>query len=151
MVLIKYVQYSKVRIYENNRTTRIRKPCTFSYGRRRQCLYMWKAECEIYVKIVNVHEDKQINMLKRVNALHHQRSKQSNGYSLHRHAMDDEFVSNGWNVSLQANTIGDNDASSGSDVQMNRVSTSPIKTYLAENIPAYTARQARVICNRTRN
>ena len=77
-----------------------------------------KQNVKYIVKIIAVHEDEQINMLKRVNALHHQRSKQSNGYSLHRHAMDDEFVSNGWNVSLQVNTIGDNESSSGSDVQM---------------------------------
>ena len=62
--------------------------------------------------------------------------------------LDDEFVSEGWNVSLQVNTIGGNDASSGSDVQTEiefiRVSSGLIKTYLEENVPAYTARKERV-------
>ncbi len=63
-------------------------------------------------------------------------------------ALDDEFVSAGWDVSLQVNTIGGNDASSGSDVQTNiefiRVSSGSVKAYLEQNIPAYTARKDRV-------
>ena len=63
-------------------------------------------------------------------------------------ALDDELVSEGWNVSLQVNTIGGNDAFSGSDLQTDiefiRVSSGPIKSYLAENIPAYLACKARV-------
>jgi len=62
--------------------------------------------------------------------------------------LDEEYVSDGWNVSLQVNTIGGNDASSGGDLQTDiafiRASTGPIKAYLEQNIPAYSAHQARV-------